>query len=61
MYCAPVTMLRLEFSFESGTLTLVSATEAGMKPENTPWKPKAIGICHGSVMKAAIRVVPVPK
>jgi hypothetical protein len=35
-YCAPVVVLRLVFSRESGTLTLISATEAGTKPDISP-------------------------
>ena len=38
----PVTYERLRRICESGTLTLVSATDAALNPENAPWNASAI-------------------
>lgn len=61
MYWAPVTIPRREVSRDSGTVTLVRATAAGMKPEKRPWNASAIDICQGAPTKAAMSVVGVAR
>ena len=53
----PVAVLRLLFNRRSGTVTLISATAAGLNPENRPCRPRAAAMCQGSVASAATAIV----
>ena len=57
MYWAPERVLRLEFSRDSGTLTLRKATAGAMIPEKTPETASAIVSCHGAVISPVMAPV----
>lgn len=60
-YCAPFTTPSERLICESGTLTLVSAMAAGMKPENRPWNKNASAMCHGACANTRMSVVMLAK